>query len=84
MAKRTSGLVASTKRRARARFKELADELGLLLVSFPDLADAFDADELPVSFILKRDGQRAEAKSARLPPRRVVSAEDAKKRRMKI
>lgn len=44
------------KRGAALRLRELADEVKLLLDLFPDLSDAFDPDELPVSFILTRDG----------------------------
>jgi hypothetical protein len=32
----------------------------LLTTAFPDLRDAFDADELPIAFILERDFRRSE------------------------
>jgi len=41
---------------AAMRFRRLADQLDMLLVgACPDLRDAFDADRLPLEFILKRD-----------------------------
>lgn len=43
--------------RAAIKFRRLADELDTLLArTSPDLRDAFDADELPLEFILKRGG----------------------------
>jgi len=49
-----------TKRRAAFRLRQLLDEIQMLTAAFPDLRDAFDADELPVAFILKRDSRRSE------------------------
>jgi hypothetical protein len=49
-----------TRRRAASRLRQLVDKIRILMVSFPDLRDAFDADELPIAFILKRDSQRLE------------------------
>jgi hypothetical protein len=48
--------------------------------SFPDLRDAFDDDELPLAFILKRDSRLTEAGAW---PRQVVSprAEKSPRRR---
>ena len=45
------------KRAAAFRLRQLWDELAMLMGSFPDLRDAFDPDELPLEFILKRDSQ---------------------------
>jgi hypothetical protein len=42
-------------------FRALQNEIHLLVNLFPRLRDAFDPDELPVSFILKRDSPRFEA-----------------------
>jgi hypothetical protein len=42
-------------RGAAVRVRQLLDELHLLMGSVPDLHDAFDADELPLAFILRRD-----------------------------
>ena len=47
------------RRGAALRLRELANELEVLLSAFPDLHDAFDTDELPVSFIVRRDARRA-------------------------
>jgi hypothetical protein len=49
-----------TKRRAAFRLRHLLDEFHLLLASFPDLRDAFDADGLPLAFILRRDSRLSE------------------------
>jgi hypothetical protein len=46
-----------TKRRAAFRLRHLQDEFDFLMASFPDLHDAFDADELPLAFILQRDSR---------------------------
>jgi hypothetical protein len=52
------------KRGAVLRLRELANEVELLLNLFPDLGDAFDADELPVSFIVRTDARRPAAQAA--------------------
>jgi hypothetical protein len=57
----SSHILDLTKQGAANRFRELAHELHLLLELFPDLDDAFDPDELPVSFILERAGRSADA-----------------------
>ena len=64
---RSSSKAARTKPEAEARFRQLVDELKLLTVAFPHLSESFDEDELPVSFILKRQHDRAVA--ARRPKR---------------
>lgn len=46
------------KRGAEVRARFLADELKLLFSAFPHLHDAFDADELPVPFLLKLGAER--------------------------
>jgi hypothetical protein len=43
---------------AEARFRELMQEARLLLRSFPHLRDAFDPDELPISFIVAKSSGR--------------------------
>lgn len=53
------------KRNAEARFRELADELRLLTVAFPHLREAYDPEELPVSFLLKRGADRAARRLSR-------------------
>jgi hypothetical protein len=55
-----SSLVKLTKRRAALRLRHLLDEFHLLMASFPDLQDSFDADELPLAFILQRDSRLSE------------------------
>ena len=52
-----------TKRMASASLRQLIDEFRFLTSAFPDLRDAFDPDELPIDFILKRD-----ARSEPVPP----------------
>jgi hypothetical protein len=46
--------------RIRSRLHQLLDEIHLWTTAFPDLRDAFDADELPIAFILERDFRRSE------------------------
>ena len=53
------------RRGAAARVRELTHELDLLLNLFPDLADAFDPDELPVAYIVGRDAWRESGKPAK-------------------
>jgi hypothetical protein len=62
MSNHSSHMLQLTRRRAASRVRQLLDEIRMLVVSFPDLRDAFDADELPIAFILKRDSHRSEAK----------------------
>jgi hypothetical protein len=50
------------------RLRALAGPLMLLMAALPDLEDAFDADALPISFILERDGNRAAHDPAATPP----------------
>ena len=64
-AKSSSKPSGHTKGQAETRFRELVNELKLLTVAFPHLSESFDADELPVSFIMKRDGNRAKAAAQR-------------------
>jgi hypothetical protein len=73
LAKRKGGshLYELAKRGAETRFRELLDELRTLTLSFPHLRDSFDADELPISFILKRGAVTAATRRRR----RKMSAE---------
>jgi hypothetical protein len=57
MQKQSSPSTQLTKRRAAFRLRQLLDEFHLLMGSFPDLEDAFDPDELPLAFILRRDSR---------------------------
>jgi hypothetical protein len=65
MPKPRSRLAKLTKSSAAVEFKALVDELKFLLDMFPHLRDSYDPDELPVSFILKRDARRSKIKTAR-------------------
>ena len=65
MPKSRSRAAKLTKSGAAIEFKALVDELKFLLEMFPHLRDSYDPDELPVSFILKRDARRSKVKAAR-------------------
>lgn len=60
-----------TKRRAADTLRHLLDECHLLMASFPDLQDAFDADELPLAFVLRRDSRLS---NAGMHPSKTLSA----------
>ena len=83
MAKHSSHIVELAKRGAALRLRELANELGVLLSAFPDLHDAFDAAELPVSFIMRRDARRARAKAITRQRPMSAAGRRAVSRRMK-
>jgi hypothetical protein len=53
------GVPAAASHPVFDRLRALAGPLTLLMASLPDLHDAFDADALPISFILERDGNPA-------------------------
>jgi hypothetical protein len=65
MSKHLPHILELAKKGAESRFRELLDEAALLLVSFPHLRDAFDEDELPISFILNRSAVRRHAVAGR-------------------
>ena len=65
MDKQFSHLLQLGRRGAERRFGELINELRVLFTSFPHLGDAFDADGLPLSFIIKRDARDASGKTSR-------------------
>ena len=46
---------------AETRFHALVDELRLLTMDFPHLKEAYDANDLPIPFLLKRGAARAAA-----------------------
>jgi hypothetical protein len=58
MAKHSSRIIDLAKRGAEARLQDLVMEAKLLVQLFPHLKDSFDKDELPISFIVKRDSAR--------------------------
>jgi hypothetical protein len=70
MQKHSSPMMRLTKRRAAFRLRHLLDEFNFLMATFPDLHDAFDADELPLAFILKRDSRLTKASAG---PRQTFS-----------
>jgi hypothetical protein len=49
---------------AQAQLRDLLQEVKLLIDLFPHLRDSVDTDDLPISFILKKGRDRAEAKAA--------------------
>ncbi len=63
----SSHVLELARRGAVLRFREIANEVELLLELFPDLRDSFDPDELPVSFIVRRDATDAGAAHASEP-----------------
>jgi uncharacterized protein (DUF2461 family) len=65
MDKKFSHLLQLGRRGAERRFGELINELSFLFASFPHLSDAFDADDLPLPFIIKRDARDARVKTPR-------------------
>jgi hypothetical protein len=60
MGTHSSHLLQLAGRRAAFACGRLLDELHLLIGGFPDLRRAFDADALPLAFILRRDSRRTE------------------------
>jgi hypothetical protein len=83
MAKPSSHILELAKRGAALRLRELVNELNILHSAFPDLHDAFDADELPVSFIMRRDARRARAKAVPRQKPTSATAKGAVSRRAK-
>jgi uncharacterized protein (DUF2461 family) len=65
MDKQFSHLLQLGRRGAERRFGALMNELTNLFASFPHLSDAFDADDLPLPFIIKRDARDARVKTSR-------------------
>lgn len=74
MARHSSHILELARRGADARFHELLDELSLLTLSFPHLRDAFDRDDLPVTFILRRGRDKAQAEKVPLKRRKRSAA----------
>ena len=58
MPKQPSHILTLARRGAEARFRELVDEAKNLLDLFPNLRDAYDPEELPISFIIKAGAGR--------------------------
>ena len=68
------------KRGAAFRLRQLWDELTMVMGSFPDLRHAFDPDELPLDFILRRDSQTDPSVTRLRPMRRREFVERAGQR----
>jgi hypothetical protein len=65
MRRRARPILELTRRGAEAR-QQVLHEVKLLLQAFPHLRDAFDKDELPISFIVaKGSGRLMRRKAAR-------------------
>jgi hypothetical protein len=70
--KQDAHLFELAKRGAEVRLRELLQEAKNVIDLFPHLRDSYDRDELPLSFIIKRDaGPVARARAER--PRRRMS-----------
>ena len=67
MTSRSWQTVQITTQAAASRLRQLWNGLAMLMGSFPDLRDAFNPDELPLEFILKRDSQ-TDPSATRLRP----------------
>ena len=65
MDKQFSHLLQLGRRGAERRLGALMNDLSSLLASFPHLSDAFDTDDLPLPFIIKRDARDARMKTSR-------------------
>lgn len=65
MPKRSFNILNIARHDAAAWCRALADRVQILVFSFPSLRDAFDADDLPLAFILKRDSRAGDPTSGR-------------------
>jgi hypothetical protein len=73
--KKNAHLYELAKRGAEVQLRELVQETKYLIDLFPHLRDAFDKDELPLSFILAKGADRLTKTSAgRVRRRRRMSA----------
>ena len=59
MASRLFSILKGARRHAVAWFRARTERVRILLAFVPSLSDAFNADDLPLSFILERDSRRA-------------------------
>lgn len=58
MRKRARPILEVARHGAKARLRDLLHEVKLLLLAFPNLRDAFDKDELPITFIVAKGSGR--------------------------
>ena len=68
-------LKSYARRGAEVRLRELAEEAKQLLNVFPDLSASFDADELPINFILRKGARKANAAGVRRRRPRMTAAQ---------
>lgn len=84
MARHSPHILELARKGAESRFRELMQEVSLLLHTFPDLHDSFDPDELPIKFLVARGaGQPREPSSRRRHRRLSPAARRAVSERMK-
>jgi hypothetical protein len=75
MPKPSSHILDLAKRGAEVRLRELSQEAKNLIELFPHLRDAFDNDELPVSFLVaQRSGRLTQTSAPARRRRRRLSA----------
>jgi hypothetical protein len=73
--KQHAHLYELAKRGAEVQLRELVQEAKNLIGLFPHLRDSFDKDELPLSFIIRRDaGPLTRARADERPRRRMSAA----------
>lgn len=83
MAGHSPHILELARRGAALRLRELANEVELLLDLFPDLGEAFDPDELPVSFLVRSGAAEAQGKAVSAKKPWSAAARKAASRRMK-
>jgi hypothetical protein len=83
MARHSSRILEYAKRGAELRLQDLIQEAKLLTLSFPHLRDAFDKDELPISFIVAKGSGRLTKGNAARRSRMSPAARKAVSQRMK-
>ena len=71
------------KRGAEVRLRELVQEARNVIDLFPHLRDSYDNDELPLSFIIRRDAGPVTRATAKRPRRMSAAARKAVSVRMK-
>ena len=83
--KQNDRLLVLASRGAEVRLRELVSEMKTLVGLFPHLGDSFDPDELPVRFIIAKDGGQARRTApGRAAPTRSTSAAARKKMRERM
>ena len=67
MRKRARPILELARRGAEARLRDLLHEVRLLMLAFPHLRDAFDKDELPITFIVAKGSGRLTKRTRTAP-----------------